>query len=270
MDWAATLEHLGLTKTEARVYLHLLEQPSLSAAEVADFAGISRSNSYVILRMLAEKGLLDAGAGYSSRYQPAPPDRAIDQLLERARAELSERESQVRDVLPGLTEIYDQRGPVDGELVEIVRTPTVVAERFERLQTECRETIDIVVRGPIEIGGSNQAQTGALRRGVRARALYEEAALQHPAVDENLDTWVGQGEEARVFRGALPMKFAIFDGQTVLMPLVAPGVSGLVVIIVRNAELGAALGYLFDTLWAQGEPIDTFLAVTEAAGGAGP
>jgi sugar-specific transcriptional regulator TrmB len=256
MDRAAMLENLGLTNTEARVYLHVLEQPSLSAAEVADFAGISRSNAYVILRSLTEKGLVDAGAGYNSRYQPAPPERALDQLLERDRAVLAEREQRVRRVLPELTEVFDQRGPVDGELVEILRTPAVVSERFDRLQTEARETIDIVVRGPIEIGGPNQAEIDALRRGVRARAIYEEAALDHPAMGEHLGTWVGQGEEARVFRGALPMKFAVFDGQTVLMPLVAPGVSGVVVIIVRNAELGAALGYLFDTLWAQATPLD--------------
>src|SRR5690606_32059225 len=127
-------------------YLRVLEQPSLSAAEVADLAGISRSSAYVILRSLAEKGLVDAGVGYNSRYQPAPPDRALGQLLERERAVLGERERKVHDVLPELSELYAQRTPVDGELVEILRTPAVVAERFDRLQNEVRESIDIVVR----------------------------------------------------------------------------------------------------------------------------
>ena len=267
MDSAAMLQHLGLTKSEARVYLGVLEQPSLSAAEVADLAGISRSSAYVILRSLAEKGLVDAGVGYSSRYQPAPPERALGQLLERERAVLDEREQHVRDVLPELSELFAQRGPVDGELVEILRTPAVVSERFDRLQTEVQETIDIVVRGPIEIGGSNQAETEALGRGVRCRAIYAESALEHPTMVQNLSTWVTQGEEARVFRGELPMKFAVFDGQTVLMPLVAPGVSGVVVVLVRNAELGAALGYLFDTLWAEAHPIDVFAAAHSASNG---
>jgi predicted transcriptional regulator len=267
MDSAAMLQHLGLTKSEAQVYLRVLEQPSLSAAEVADLAGVSRSSVYVILRSLAEKGLVDAGVGYNSRYQPAPPERALGQLLERDRTVLADREQHVRDVLPELADLYAQRGPVDGELVEILRTPAVVSERFDRLQTGARETIDIVVRGPIEIGGSNQAEIAALRRGVRARAIYEESALHHPTMVENLGTWVDQGEEARVFRGALPMKFAVFDGQTVLMPLVAPGVAGVVVIIVRNAEMGAALGYLFDTLWAQATPIDVFAAAERDSNG---
>jgi hypothetical protein len=35
-------------------------------------------------------------------------------------------------------------------------------------------------------------------------------------------------------------------------------VSGVVVIIVRNAELGAALGFLFDTLWTSAVPIEGF------------
>jgi predicted transcriptional regulator len=250
------LEQLGLSKTEARVYLCVLEQASLSAAEVAGLAGISRSSAYVILGTLAEKGMVDAGAGYSGRYQPAPPERALGRLLEERRVELAERERQVEDMLPELTDRYDQRGSVDGELVEILRTPLVVSERFNRLQAETQETIDILVRGPIEIGGPNDAELDALRRGVVCRALYDGSALQHPAMVEHLGTWVTQGEEARVYEGNLPMKFAIFDGQTVLLPLSADDGSGVVVVIVRNAGLGATLGHLFDALWNDANPIE--------------
>jgi hypothetical protein len=51
------------------------------------------------------------------------------------------------------------------------------------------------------------------------------------------------------------MKFALFDAHTVVMPLVAPGVTGVVAIIVRNHELAAALEFLFNTLWTGSAPL---------------
>lgn len=260
MDVEGLLEQSGLTRTEAKVYLCLLGQSPLPAATIADQTGTSRSAVYVVLRSLVDKGCIDAGAGYSSKYRAVPPERALVGLVERDRAELAERERHVDDALPRLAELFEQTIPPDGEIVEVLRTPKVVGERFDRLQAEARETIDIVVRGPVEVGGANEAELAALRRGVRARAIYDTAVLGEPAVARNLNHWAKAGEEARVHPGQLPMKFAIFDGRAVVMPLAAPGLPGVVAIIVRSEELAAALGLLFTTLWEGAQPLAAYLA----------
>jgi HTH-type transcriptional regulator, sugar sensing transcriptional regulator len=254
------LQQLGLTKAEAKVYLCLLDQSPLPASTIADLTGTSRSSVYLVLRSLVGKGLIDAGAGYSSRYHAAPPRRALSSLLDRERADLSARERQVEQTLPELTELFERNQSADGELVEILRTPALIGERFNRLQTECQATIDIVVRGPLQVGGPNDAELKALRRGVRCRAIYDRDVLAEPSIDGNLIAWTAQGEQARLYPGDLPMKFAVFDSHTVLMPLVAPGVSGLIAIIVRNPELAATLTFLFDTLWKGSEPLELHLA----------
>jgi HTH-type transcriptional regulator, sugar sensing transcriptional regulator len=180
--------------------------------------------------------------------------------MERSRAELEARERHVEQALPDLTELYEQNQSADVELVEILRTPALIGSRFDRLQSESQETIDIVVRGPLQVGGSNEAELAALRRGVRCRAIYDRNVLAEPSIEGNLDAWRTQGEQARLYPGDLPMKFAVFDTQTVLMPLVAPGVTGLLAIIVRNKELAATLTFLFDTLWEGSEPLEHHLA----------
>jgi sugar-specific transcriptional regulator TrmB len=255
------LEQLGLTKTESKVYLCLLDQSPLPASTIADLTGTSRSSVYLVLRSLVGKGLIDAGAGYSSRYHAAPPRRALSSLLDRDRAELAAREKHVEQALPDLTDLFERNQDDDtGEFVEILRTLALIGERFDRLQTESQETIDIVVRGPLQVGGSNDAEVAALRRGVRCRAIYDRNVLTEPSIDGNLSEWITQGEHARVYPGDLPMKFAIFDSHTVLMPLVAPGVAGLLAIIVRNRELAATLTFLFDTLWESSDPLEHDLA----------
>ncbi|WP_020577453.1 TrmB family transcriptional regulator [Actinopolymorpha alba] len=259
MNLEPALEELGLSKTEARVYLCLLGQSPLAAATIADRTGTSRSSLYLVLRSLVDKGFIAAGAGYSSRYHPVPPQHALGGLLERDRAQLDRRERHAEDALPALSEIFERSGAGTevGEIVEILRTPKLIGERFDRLQSAAKNTIDIVVRGPIQVGGVNQAEQEALRRGVRARAIYDSAALDDPSVAGNLSAWLAEGEQARVYDGELPMKFALFDGHTVLMPLVAPGVTGVVAIIVRNRELAAALGFLFETIWERSEPLES-------------
>jgi sugar-specific transcriptional regulator TrmB len=248
------LEELGLSGAEARAYRCLLARSPLSATAVADLTGISRSSVYVVLRSLVDKGLIDAGAGYSSRFHAAPP-RALAGLLERERAELRTRERRLEQALPELTELYEQRAGSAGEVIEVLRTPKLVGERFDRLQSEAQATVDVVVRGPVQVGGPNEAEVAALRRGVRARAIYDRHVLADPSIVRNLGRWVAEGEQARVYAGELPMKFALFDGRMVMMPLVEPGATGVVAVIVRNHELAAALGMLFDTLWERAAPV---------------
>jgi sugar-specific transcriptional regulator TrmB len=256
VDAETMLEQLGLSKTEARVYRCLLTQSPLAAATIADLTGTARSSVYLILRSLVDKGLIEAGAGYSSRYHALRPDDAIERLLDRSRAELVAQEKSAAAALPELAALYETNaGGGDGEVVEILRTPKLIGERFDRLQAEARSTIDIVVRGPIQVGGSNAGELAALRRGVRARAIYDQTVLADPAIGGQLSSWIASGEQARVYGGELPMKYALFDASNVVMPMVTPGVPGVVAIIVRNRELAAALGMLFETLWNGSEPL---------------
>jgi HTH-type transcriptional regulator, sugar sensing transcriptional regulator len=260
MDVEPVLELLGLSKTEAKVYRCLLGESALPAASIADLTRTSRSSVYTVLRSLADKGLVEAGAGYSSRYHAAPPQQALPALLERERAELRTREEHVDQVLPELTELFDNRAGEGGEILELLRTTKVVGERFDRLQSEARHTINVVVRGPIEIGGENEEEVAAMRRGVRTRAIYDRSSLADPSVSKYLDDWTAEGEQARWYAEDLPMKFAVFDSHTVLMPLVAPAVQGVAAIVVRHRELAAGLEFLFATLWEAAEPLETFTA----------
>lgn len=259
MDVEPVLELLGLSKTEAKVYRCLLGESPMPAATIADRTRTSRSSVYTVLRSLADKGLIEAGAGYSSRYHAAPPQQALPALLERERAELRAREDHVDQVLPELTALFDTGAGDESELLELLRTPKVVGERFDRLQSEARHTIDVVMRGPVQIGGRNEEEVAALRRGVRTRAIYDRSALTDPSVRAHLGEWTAEGEQARWYTGDLPMKFAVFDSHTVLMPLVSPTVQGVAAIVVRHGELAAGLEFLFATLWASAEPLETYV-----------
>ncbi len=57
MNEIETLESLGLSEAEARVYLALLETGSTLAGPIIKKTGLHRGTTYQILQRLKEKGL---------------------------------------------------------------------------------------------------------------------------------------------------------------------------------------------------------------------
>jgi HTH-type transcriptional regulator, sugar sensing transcriptional regulator len=252
----SSLEVIGLSSAEASVYLCLLAHSWLGAPAVADLAGISRSSAYLVLRSLIERGLAEGGEGYGSRFRAVPPERGMAALMDREKELALDRERAARAALPNLVSLAESADEVEDEIIEVLRSPNVVSQRFDRLQLEAVERVDVMVRAPIvATTRGNQAQFTAQKRGVAFRGLYELAAMNDPEVAPYLGRWQEAGEEIRIFRGALPMKLALFDGRIAIMPLPTPGhANGVTSVLIRNEALGAGLQVMFDHLWQKAEP----------------
>ena len=249
------LEELGLSSSESQVYLALLRTSGgLGASAVANAAGIQRTGIYPILDALLEKGMVERGAGYGGRFTAVAPKQALPSLIAREKQELANRErlaGELADKLESVTEPFDPTAGV--EVIQVLRDPRLIAERFERLELEAERQIEIFCKPPIIGRIDNPAQTKAMRRGVRVRSVYEQTALDDPALEPYLSKWVAAGEEARFYDGEPPHKLAVFDRQSVLMPLVAPSGQGSTLFI-RHPQLAMSLGMLFDSFWDRAKP----------------
>lgn len=101
LDLQKALISTGLTGYEARLYVALLAQGRMSGYEAAKASGISRSNVYVALEGLLEKGGAWREDGEVTRYVPVPVDeyclnrsRALEQALDFIRAHAPERRTE--------------------------------------------------------------------------------------------------------------------------------------------------------------------------------
>ena len=96
------LEEIGLTKSEIKVYLALLELGSSTTGPIVDKSGASSSKIYEILDKLMQKGLasyiVKAGTKY---FEAADPKRILDYLKEKE-AKLKEQEKEITSLLPEL------------------------------------------------------------------------------------------------------------------------------------------------------------------------
>lgn len=256
----ANLERLGLSAVEAQAYLALLRNGgTLGASNVATAVGFTRTNAYPVLNSLIDKGLVEANAGYGSRFSVVPPERAFRCLIARKRDELSQSKRIAADLVKqfgSLAKTAENNGEV--EQIQVLRDRRVFAERFERLEDEARQSIEVFVKSPIlNPHYSNPKQERAIQRGVCVRGIYERAIVDAPEIRPYLSKWIAGGETARVYDGELPHKLTIFDRQSILIPLVPPAgqVGRILFAYIRHPQLAASLGMLFDSLWERAKPL---------------
>jgi sugar-specific transcriptional regulator TrmB len=261
-DSQTKLKHLGLSTAEAEVYRTLALSPKpLGASAVAAATGLPRTNIYPVLRVLVEKGMVQNGEGYGSQFAALPPEEALPRLIAAEKEKLAEREIFAADLIKEFRLKADptQNAP-ESKLIEVLRDPRIRGERFQQLQREAEREVDTlasVANVPLQQRRSgNPALCESLRRGIKHRVIYEPALLKHEYIAPYLKGWIELGEEARVYKGHLPLKLALFDDKIAWMPLeVNASRHPVISLVIRHHALGQTLRLLFDYLWKQSEPL---------------
>ena len=261
-DSQTKLKHLGLSAAEAAVYSTLVRSPgTLGASAVAAAMGLTRTNIYPILKALVEKGMVQNGEGYGSQFAALPPEEALPRLIAAEKEKLAEREIFAADLIKELRSKADQKqNPPEAKLIEVLRDPRIRGERFQQLQREAEREVDTlasVASVPLpQRRSGNPALCESLRRGIKHRVIYEPALLKHEYIAPYLKGWIELGEEARVYKGHLPLKLALFDDKIAWMPLELNASRHPVIsLVIRHHALGQTLRLLFDYLWKQSEPL---------------
>jgi len=109
---AGELQELGLNRSEAKVYLMLLEHGGNSAGLIAEKAQVSPSKIYWVLEKLMQKGLVSYIIKAKTRvYYAASPQKLRDYIEEERKA-VEERAASLDALLPKLTRLQKLAGDV--------------------------------------------------------------------------------------------------------------------------------------------------------------
>jgi sugar-specific transcriptional regulator TrmB len=99
MEIREMLKELGLTDSESRVYLALLDLGPSLAGQISRKTGIHRRNVYDITERLIKKGLIGYILKNNRRlFEAANPERFLDAM--------KEKEVEFQEALPGLKVLY--------------------------------------------------------------------------------------------------------------------------------------------------------------------
>lgn len=104
------LEHFGLSEKEAAVYAAALEFGPATADQLSKQSGIKRSTTYVQIESLQEMGLMsNYEEGKKTFYAPESPQN-LERVLEREQKELELKQSELKKLLPDLTNMFEGAG----------------------------------------------------------------------------------------------------------------------------------------------------------------
>ena len=104
-DIIESLESIGLTNGEARVYKALCEIGISSAGPICDTSKVHRSIIYQILEKLLEKGIISGITENNiKKYQAAPPNVLL-QFVEQEQKDLEDKKKNLTKVFPEITQL---------------------------------------------------------------------------------------------------------------------------------------------------------------------
>jgi len=112
------LRGLGLTEYEIRVYITLLENGSMTAAEISSISGIPYSRIYEVLTRLEKKGWIEALSGRPKLYKPLPPSEAVKIIKIELERQLENYEN---IIIERLQPLYEKQVLVERPNVYIIR-----------------------------------------------------------------------------------------------------------------------------------------------------
>lgn len=106
-----SLEQLGLTHNESRVYLTLLEIGISKTGNLLKKSGLNSGKIYEILESLKKKGLVSETISDSVKHFTAAPPQQLRQYLQLKKSALEEQEKVVEKIIPGLDSLRKQLLP---------------------------------------------------------------------------------------------------------------------------------------------------------------
>lgn len=107
------LRKAGLTESQAKGYLALIEHGQLTPVELAEKTGESRTNGYMICEKLAGLGLAIKKEGKRTLYTPNHPS-ALEALTERRRKVVQKQEQEVKQHIGSLIDHFYRHNSTPG------------------------------------------------------------------------------------------------------------------------------------------------------------
>ncbi|MEV5495232.1 winged helix-turn-helix transcriptional regulator [Nonomuraea fuscirosea] len=247
------LEGLGVTVAEENSYRALLRHGPATLSELAAETGTSAAAIRRMLPRLEDLGLISRVAGRPLRLVSTPPNVAIDILVARRQEELTHSRAAAALLA---TEVADRGGPHPEEVLEVVSGRDAVARRYLQLERNATREMLVLVHPPyaVDVSDDRENRRRAARQGAPTRGIYSPLAFEHPGMLAHTRRAIADGEQARL--GQVPVKLAIADARTAILPLVSDEDRAVEsALVVHPSALLDALVGLFETLWRAAVPL---------------
>jgi sugar-specific transcriptional regulator TrmB len=168
-----SMESLGLTSYEIRVYLSLLEHGSMTASDISKTSSVPYSKIYEVLNSLENKDWLESDSSRPQKFFPKSPSTALEAIRHQKEIEIKSNEEIIKNEL---MPIYEKSGIKEKPEIWVVRGLYNIAGKVsEIIQNSQRELLIALPQIAQEIAKTLQPMLRTLHdKGIRIVVLVSE------------------------------------------------------------------------------------------------
>lgn len=240
-----TLVKIGLTPKEARIYMLLLEEGVQTAAGLADKSGEKRTNIYMLLEAMAEKGVIKVDSRKPVKVFSAADPSALSRMIQVQQERQQQAAAALKAALPQLKIQYSLVSDKPGV------THAVGEEGYKMLLDDMvRSTTEVLLVASDDVPPNSFVLDELRKRlykrkeaGVRTRALFHNDDERRRHQQE----FTERGIELR-FLGERPFRGEVVVYEdNVAFTVYEPS---LIVTVVTNKAITETMRIMFEQLWA--------------------
>ena len=251
-----TLVDLGLNKTQARVYLALVEKGILSIKNASEYSGVGRPEAYRAMLELNQRGLIETILSSPTTYRPLPLTETITILMGQKQQKMIELKEKSNKLLQEYEnkKTLNQGEFFEREFVLLAKGSSGTKKAVSSIKT-AQTTIDFV----ISIKQFNQLLltasediVEAANRGVKIRFIIDKNTAQKSwsKILSSLQT-----KAFFKYRDEVPQPFmAIYDSKEVLMATTGGDFCQTSMLWSNNGVLVGTIQNYFKLVWLCKQP----------------
>lgn len=251
-----SLEFLGLSAYEIKVYLAILRHPRTRVPDIARLGKVPQPKVYSTVKRLIARGLIESELGSVNRYSAIDPQHAFRPLID----EVGEREDTARMIVKALQQDFQDAGERDPEIegrVKLFQSRPAATRSFRDRILRVQNDLAVIVRWPLVITDYRDDIRTVVDRGAQVHMLCEVRDELTDAHTGFISRMAEVGAEMRRI-GETPMRLAIFDEEAVVLPMNDPAPlegDGFMMLEVRNHDLSRGFRGFFRRLWEDSEAL---------------
>ncbi len=241
------LKEIGLTDSEIKVYLALLELGSSKKGPIVKKSKITSSKVYEVVDKLIEKGLASYVIKDKVKYFNAAPPSRIKDYLKQKKAKLKEQEAEFEKILPSLN--------LKQKLVS-KKTDAEVYRGWKGMQTVYNDLLETLKKGEqYFIFGASKGMDEkkvksfyrrfnqkAVKKKLKANIIFNENARNNiPNVEKT--------GKARYLDHTTPSEILIYKNKTAIVLLEKEPL----IILIRGKSIAKSFKAYFDIMWMMGK-----------------
>ena len=258
IDDAQALLHLGLTASQAKVYLALLRLAADNkGTTIAKFADVPRQDVYRLLDELQQIGIVQKTLVRPATFRCVPPEETVTILLERRMSDFSQLKKEADKFVKNV------KDTVHEELDQLENDQFILISEREALTCKAREAIENMKVSLNDITPFNElvpwltvlskSFERALSKGVKIRWITEDQK-DKSSITKFLQTHSEHKNfEIRFVSGTLRAKFGIFDSKEIILGInINNGFARSPALWSKNTSLVAMAENYFESCWKKG------------------